>query len=91
MEKDGGPTTFLASNAAKSIQRCDIGESYEFCTVLDGVERKSRVRFYVFVDITRSTCRTVLIFVPLETTMFELHFTYLERVHIFSRKAFRRS
>ena len=60
-------------------------------TVLGGVERKSRGRFYVFVDINRSTCRAVLIFVPLERTMFELHFTYLEHVHILSRKFFRES
>ena len=58
-------------------------------TVLDGVDWKSRVRFYVFVDITPSTCRTVLIFLPFERTMFELHFTYLGHVHILSRKFFR--
>ena len=70
-------------------RRWYFGLINELHTVLDGVDGKSRVRFYVFVDITRSTCRTVLIFLPFERTMFELHFTYLGHVHILSRKFFR--
>ena len=30
IEKQGGPTTFLASNAAKSVEQRDIGKSHEF-------------------------------------------------------------
>ena len=50
-----------------------------------------RPSFWISLNIFRSTCRTTLIFLPLDRAMLEQHFSYLGHAHICSRKFSRRT
>ena len=54
-----------------------------------GEEGKKGVGSFCFVDISRSTCRVTITFLPLDSPTLEVHFTYLEHDHTSHRKIFR--
>ena len=61
------------------------------CTVVPREHFFLRPSFWISLNIFRSTCRTTLIFLPLDRAMLEQHFSYLGHAHICSRKFSRRT